>query len=131
MIRRGVVLIATVATVAACGEDPSTEYRFAAVVTACETAEWAGERQALLEAGDTAEAERFASSRCFRVEPRRRVRVVTREGGAPWGGGRWLEVETLDGSALEHLASAELRRATGLPVRSRGWVAAASVQEIE
>ena len=119
------------AAFAACGGDPDAEYRFTGVVTACETASWAEERHRLLEEGDTAEAGRFASSRCFRVEPRRRVRVVDREGGAPWGVGWWVEVESFDGSALEHLASAELRRATGLPVRTAGWVRGEALQSVE
>ena len=126
-----VLVAASSAVFAACGGDPDAEYRFTGVVTACETASWAEERHRILEEGDTAEAGRFASSRCFRVEPQRRVRVVDREGGAPWSAGRWVEVESLDGSALEHLASAELRRAMGLPVRTTGWVRGEALQSIE
>ena len=128
---RRLLLLALLGMAAACGDDPAAEYRFAGAATACETATWAEERQRLLAEGDTVEAGRFASPRCFRVEPRRRVRIVDREGGAPWSSGRWVEVETVDAAPLEHLASAELRRATGLPVRTRGWVARASVEEIQ
>lgn len=124
------VLLLTV-LLAACREESDVEYRFPGAVTACETREWAEEHQELLESGDTAEAERFASARCFRVEPARRVRVMASEGGMPWSDGPWVEVETSDGTALEHLASAELRRATGLPVRTRGWLPRAALRVVE
>ncbi|MDX1647379.1 MAG: hypothetical protein R3304_09565 [Longimicrobiales bacterium] len=104
------------------GED-ILQYGFAAPVTACETAEWAQEHAALLASGDTAEAGRFASIRCFRVEEGRRVRIVDSEGRFPWSQGPWVEVASVDeGAPLEHLASAELRRALAQPPRTRGWV---------
>lgn len=107
----------------ACGGDgPTVEHRFVAAVTACETLEWARARDDLLQSGDTAEAERYASGRCFVVEPGRAVRVERSEGRLPGGSEHWVEVATPDGAALEHLASAELRKAIGQPVRTRGWV---------
>lgn len=124
------VLLLTV-LLAACRGASEVEYRFPGAVTACETREWAEERQELLESGDTAATERFASAGCFRMEPDRRVRVVDSEDGMPWGIGRWVEVETFQNAPLEHLASAELRRATGLPVRTRGWLAGNILRVVE
>lgn len=130
MCDRRPMLVLTV-FLAACGGESDVTYRFSEAATACETAAWAEQRQELLASGDTVEAGRFASTRCFRVEPDRRVRVVASEGGMPWSLGRWVEVETLEGAALEHLASAELRRATGLPVRTRGWLPRDALQVVE
>lgn len=121
-----VAFVACLPTLTACGDDAT--YRFTETVTACETLDWARGRQELLESGDTAEANRYGSTRCFRVEPARRVTVEDSEGGLLPGSG-WAEVVTVDGSALEHLASAELREAMGQPVRTRGWVRRDDLEE--
>jgi hypothetical protein len=126
-IRRAVACLVCLAALTACGGDAT--YRFRDVVTACETLDWARGRQERLESGDTAEANRYGATRCFRVEPTQRVVIEDSEGGLLLGSG-WAEVVTVDGSALEHLASAELRKAMGQPVRTRGWVSRDVLEEI-
>ncbi|MDH3271229.1 MAG: hypothetical protein OEN56_07855 [Gemmatimonadota bacterium] len=119
------------ATLSGCSSDPPPQYRFLETATACETLAWAEARSGLLEAGDTAEAEQYASGRCFRVEPTRAVVIEESEGGFLADVGRWVLVVSADGTPLEHLASAEFRRATGQPVRDRGWVRGAALERIE
>lgn len=128
---RSIPTLVLCAAVSSCGADSEAPYRFVEAATACETAEWARTRAELLESGDTAEADRYASARCFRVESQRRVSIADSEGGFPGGIGRWVEVVTVDGAPLEHHASAELRRTLGQAVRTRGWVAGAVLEEVE
>lgn len=117
--------------VSGCGGGPPAEYRFVGAVTACETLDWARTRHEMLEDGDTTGANRYAANRCFNVEPSRTVLAEESEGGFPGGLGRWVLVTTPGGQALEHLASAELRRTTGQEVRSRGWVLGDHLRVIE
>lgn len=116
------LLLASCAAYAACSAAPVEHFRFSSAVTACETMEWAQARVDLMEAGDTAQANRYASGRCFIVEPARPVAVVERQGGIFRGDGRLVLVETVDGEPLEHHAGARLREVTGQEVPTRGWV---------
>lgn len=125
--RQATACAACLVALTACGDDGT--YRFVETVTACETLDWARGRQERLESGDTAEANRYGQTRCFRVEPARRVTIEDGDGGLLPGSG-WAHVATVDGSALEHLASAELREAMGQPVRTRGWVRRDALEEI-
>jgi len=128
---RSIPTLVLCAVVSSCGGDSEATYRFVEAATACETAEWARTHAELLASGDTAEADRYASARCFRVESERRVSIASSEGGFPGGIGRWVEVATIDGEPLEHHASAELRRTLGQTVRTRGWVSGGMLEVVE
>ena len=118
------------AVLAACGGGPPVEYRFSDAVNACETLEWSTARAELLESGDTAQANQYASGRCFMVEPARPVTIVDEQGGFFQGDDRFVLVETTDGEPLEHHAGAEFREAVGQPARTSGWVRLSDLIEL-
>ena len=112
-----------------CGDGPDDVFTVRSGVTACETEEWARERDQLLE-DDPAEAERFGSDRCFIVETSVDL-VVT---GQPFAAGargknRWVEIGVVGGGTLEHHASAALRATLGLEPRSSGWLRRSALTE--
>ncbi len=106
----------------ACGDGPDDRFSVRAGVTACETGEWARERDALIE-DDPVEAERFSGDRCFIVETSVDL-VVTAQPFAAGirGKDRWVEVQAVGGGPLEHMASAALRQTLGLEARTSGWL---------
>lgn len=118
------------ATIAAGGcVDSDARYTFTSVVTACETEEWAATRAELIEDGETAEAERFASNRCFNVDITRPVAADLGLFGFLGGADRLVEVRALDGNALEHPASVALRMTLGQEPRSSGWVQRSALED--
>lgn len=108
-----------------------TRYTFTEVVTACETEAWAETRLDLIEDGETAEANRFATNRCFNVEITRPVHASL--GPIPFLGGsdRLVEVRSIDGAPLEHQASVALRLTLGQEPRTTGWVQRSALVEVE
>lgn len=130
-MRRLLLSVASCAALSACGGGPQEQFRFAEAVTACESLEWASTRAELLESGDTAQAGRYASGRCFIVEPARSVHVLEEQGGLFRGDKRLVLVETVDGAPLEHHAGAQFREVTGQEVPTRGWVRRGELIEVQ
>lgn len=111
---------ALLATAGCAGAD--ARYDFIEVVTACETEAWATTRAELLEDGDTAEANRFATNRCFNVDVTRSVHADLGLFGFLGGADRMVEVRSIDNAPLEHQASVALRLTLGQEPRTSGWV---------
>lgn len=128
MLRRTMLPLAALLLLG-CGDGPTDHFSVRSGVTACETEEWARERDALLE-DDPAEAERFAADRCFIVETSVDLIVTSQPFAAGIRGkDRWVEVGAVGGGTLEHLASAALRTTLGLEARSSGWLRRSQLTE--
>lgn len=97
-------------------------YTFTGVVTACETEDWAATRAELIDDGETAEADRFSSGRCFNVDVTQPVQADLGLLGFLGGADRIVEVSAIEGNALEHPASVALRLTLGQEPRTIGWV---------
>lgn len=121
--------LTVVALIAAGCGGADARYSFTGVVTACETEEWAATRADLIEDGETAEADRFSSGRCFNIDVTRPVHADLGLLGFLGGSDRVVEVSAINGSALEHPASVALRLTLGQEPRTTGWVQRSALVE--